>query len=291
MVTRQLRINQQFDLDAVLDGTQDFRWHPLGSGWHSGVLRGNLIHARKMAVGIEYRASRDLDYLLKGYFRLDENIEDIHADLSYRCGTVAQLVKRHPYLRVLRQPDRWECMVAYICSATAKIEDIAAKVERIADEFGCAIRLDGEQRSTFPSPASLLDAGEDRLADLRLGLKRHEKIIDAAERIQDGRLNLEELARPEVCYAEAKRRLMVCKGIGEKIADCIALFALDKTEAFPVDTWVERAMAKRFPCAEGLVGEELVIWAQDRFGKYAGYANQLLFQEEREISKELPGGA
>ena len=139
--------------------------------------------------------------------------------------------------------------------------------------------LKGEVRSTFPAPASLLDAGAERLAQLRLGMGRHSKIIAAAERICDGRLDLERLSHPQVCYAEAKRRLMVCYGIGEKIADCIALFALDKTEAFPVDTWVEKAMAKYYPYSRQLSGEELVMWAQDRFGKYSGYANQLLFHE------------
>ena len=81
------------------------------------------------------------------------------------------------------------------------------------------------------------------LEELNLGLQRHTKILSAAERIRDGSLDLQYLAQPGVCYAEAKRRLMGCYGIGAKVADCIALFALDKTEAFPVDVWVERAMA------------------------------------------------
>ena len=61
------------------------------------------------------------------------------------------------------------------------------------------------------------------------------------------------------------------------VADCIALFALDKMEAFPVDIWVERAVEGYFPPQKQPTGEELVIWAQDYFGEYAGYANQLLF--------------
>ncbi len=70
---------------------------------------------------------------------------------------------------------------------------------------------------------------------------------------------------------------MGCRGIGPKIADCICLFALDKTEAFPVDRWVERATERYFPPQERPFGEDLVMWAQDRFGRYAGYANQFLF--------------
>ena len=74
---------------------------------------------------------------------------------------------------------------------------------------------------------------------------------------------------------------MACYGIGDKVADCISLFALGKMEAFPVDRWVERAMAFYFPDQERPWGDDLVMWAQDYFGNYAGYANQLLFHEQR----------
>ena len=245
---------------------------------------------RQVGVGIEYQASSDLDALLTSYFRLDENIEEIHGDLSTRDETIARLVKKHPYLRVLRQPDRWECTVSYICSAANSVGRISAIVERIAETFGSPVKLEGEVRRTFPTPTSLLDAGVEQLAQLRLGMDRHSKIIAAAERICDGRLDLEHLSQPDVCYAEARRRLMVCYGIGEKIADCIALFALDKTEAFPVDTWVEKALAHYYPQSRPLAGEELVIWAQDRFGKYAGYANQLLFHELWNSRDRRPAG-
>ena len=87
------------------------------------------------------------------------------------------------------------------------------------------------------------------------------------------KLDLLYLAQPQVCYAEAKWRLMGCYGVGDKVADCIALFAQDKMEALPVDVWVERAVTYYFPCQEQPTGDELVMWAQDHFGKYAGYAN------------------
>ena len=39
-----------------------------------------------------------------------------------------------------------------------------------------------------------------------------------------------------------------------------------------------------FPRREQPYGDDLVMWAQDYFGKYAGYANQLLFHEQRELT-------
>ena len=157
-------------------------------------------------------------------------------------------------------------------------------VEKIAKAIGLPVELDGEVRYAFPSPQRVAESGVDALERLRLGMDRHAKIFAAARRICASRLDLSRLSQPETCYAEARRRLMACRGIGNKIADCIALFALDKMEAFPVDRWVERAMQRYFPSGNQPVGDELAIWAQDYFGRYAGYANQLLFREQRDSS-------
>ena len=257
---RQLIINQPFDLAAVLDGTQEFRWRPWKDGWYSGVLNAKLIHIRQFSRGLEYRSESDLGGLLRTYFRLDEDIDAIRADVSSRDERVARLVKKYPHLRILRQPDPWECTVAYICSAQSKVPSVVAKVEVIAGALGHKVELEGDVRHTFPTPETVLEAGLGPLKELKLGLKRDIKIVAAAERIRDGKLNLPYLARPQVCYAEAKRRLMGCYGIGDKIADCIALFALDKMESFPVDRWVERAMAGYFPPHQKQpVGDELVM--------------------------------
>ena len=156
MVTRRLIVEQHFDLDAILDGTQDFRWRAWRDDWYSGVLSGNLIHIRQINRGVEYRADSDLDALLISYFRLDDDIDVIHADIACRDDKVATLVKKYPYLRILRQPDPWECTVSYICSANNNVARISKIVEKIAEAFGRQIDLDGEVRHTFPTPPSLL---------------------------------------------------------------------------------------------------------------------------------------
>ena len=280
---RLLAVEHPFDLDATLDGTQDFRWREWRGDWRSGVLAGNLVHLRQVKGGLEYRAGADLDRLLRRYFRLDEDLLAVRAEISARDGRIREMAGRYPHLRLLRQPDPWECMVSYICSAQARIENISRMVEKIAGRLGERIELDGDTRHAFPPPEAVAEAGLAPLRELGLGLGRDRKIICAAERICAGRLDLRYLARPQVSYAEAKRRLMACHGVGDKIADCILLFALEKTEAFPVDTWVSRAMEGYFPSGGAPTGDGLVIWAQDYFGRHAGLANQLLFQEQYDL--------
>ena len=79
-------------------------------------------------------------------------------------------------------------------------------------------------------------------------------------------------------YAEAIKQLEECVGIKDKISNCIALFALDKMEAFPVDSRVWESIKGCFPGEKRPYSDKVVVkWAQERFGKYAGYANQFLY--------------
>ncbi|MCY4448770.1 MAG: DNA glycosylase [Chloroflexi bacterium] len=268
-----------FDLANVLDGSQDFRWRKLEQGWHSGVLDGNIVHIRQDHGALEYRAHTNLDSLLISYFCLHEDIDAIYATFSSRDPDMAALARAYLYLRVLRQPDPWECMVAYICSANNSVKSIGRILEDIAEELGERVQLGQDIRYTFPSPERVLEAGPVPLRTMRLGLERHSHILHAAGLICSGELDLSRLSSSETPYAEARQRLMQLRGIGPKIADCISLFALNKPEAFPIDTHIRREfMSRYFPTSPRLSDKQLGEVARARFGKYAGWAGQLLFK-------------
>ena len=137
--------------------------------------------------------------------------------------------------------------------------------------------MDGDVRFVFPTYEKVHSKGVEELEVLRLGLDRHTKIFQAAERICNGQLNLSKLARPDATYEKAKRALKACHGIGPKIADCIALFALNKMMAFPVDSRVRQTVENYFPSQKLSTNDQMVKWAHGLFGKYAGYANQFLY--------------
>lgn len=47
-------------------------------------------------------------------------------------------------------------------------------------------------------------------------------------------------------YSTAKEELLKLYGVGEKVADCICLFALHQLEAFPVDTHINQALQRQY---------------------------------------------
>ena len=306
----RLAINQPFDLETSLMMGQAFRWHQLDAGfyldgadecpWFSGVLGDNLIHIRQTRDGVEYRAGgpngatdADLSDLLSRYFRLDDDIEAIHADLCERDPRMGKLVEDHRGMRMLRQ-DPWECLVSYMCSAPASISSIKRSVEAIADGFGHRVKLGEEVRSTFPTAERLAtDAtAAKKMEALGLGLKRAPNIILAAQRVYAGKPDLGVLAEPGVSSVDAVRTLDAFDGIGHKIASCVAMMSLNKTDAFPIDRWIQRGLGG---CNLATMPEQLrqkvvsgrkltdrqqyrvAEWAQSYYGPYAGYAGQYLF--------------
>ena len=274
-----LSIDQPFDLAESLESGQAHRWRRLGDGRYSGVLGGRLLHLHQSPAGLEYQVTGDssVDDLLRAYFRLDDDIEAIYGEIC-RDRRVAAMVAQYPGLRILRQ-EPWECTVAFICSATSNIPRIHQNMEAMADSLGEPLELNGEVRRTFPSAERLASAGEGFLRELGLGF-RAPYVVAAADRVCRGELDLDELIR--LPYPETKGRLMDCYGIGAKIADCIAVFSLEKLEAFPVDVWVRRALAEwYFPMQKKPPDRAMVEWAQEYFGRYAGYSQQYLFHGRR----------
>ena len=242
----ELTVNQPFDLVSSLESGQAHRWaYPKDGddGWYTGVVRGNLVRIRQTDDRVEFRCAPSDEAAfaprLAEYFRFDDDISKIY-DVINQDERVAAMVRQYPGLRVLRT-EPWECLVAFICSATSNIPRIHQNMESISRAFGSPVSLNGWTRHTFPTPADLAEAGEAELRRLGLGF-RAPYVHLASVAVLEGRLDLDALIR--MPYPEAKAALMERRGIGSKIADCIAVFSLEKLEAFPIDVWVRRALGE-----------------------------------------------
>ena len=289
----ELVVKGELDLEASLVGGQAHRWRMEGSeeeAWFSGVVKGNFIRIRQIDPHrAEFHAApwpeASVVPVLQHYLRLDDDLTLIQEEISHDWR-VAAMVRQYPGLRVLRQ-EPWECLVAYICSANSNIQRIHQVLENIAGSLGSPLELDGQVRYSFPSPSQLVEAGETELR--RLGLGFRAPYVDRATReVVEGSLDLNALVR--MPYMPAKERLMECYGIGSKIADCIAVFSLEKLEAFPIDVWVRRALGEwYFPGQKPPPDRELLGWAQSYFGRYAGYAQQYLFHGRRLQKRKSKG--
>jgi N-glycosylase/DNA lyase len=179
-------------------------------------------------------------------------------------------------LRLLRQ-DPWECLSAFICSSTSNIPRIKLNVGSVARDLGRKVGP-GEADYAFPEPEAVAAAGEMRLRELGLGF-RAKFLAPAAEAVASGKLDLHALRTAN--YYEARAALVSLNGIGEKIADCVLAFSLDKPQAFPVDRHIKRALEKWYGLPEGMSNTKAADWARERFGDTGAIAQQYMFHRER----------
>ena len=274
-------IDVPLDLANTLRSGQAFRWR-FDGGWHQGVVFGNVVRIRQSANGLEFTTHPDdesyLEPLLRDYLGLGVDLDRVYASLS-SDRRLRQAIARYSGMRILRQ-DPWECLVSFICSSASNIPRITRNIESICASLGRPLGTGGQALYTFPTPRELTDAGPRRLRRLGLGY-RAEYLADTARTIAEGRLDLMTLR--EAPYEDALTELTALAGVGDKVANCVLLFSLDKPDAFPVDVWVQRALQEWY-----LDGSErklsklnMRLWARDRFGPHAGYANQYLFHARR----------
>jgi N-glycosylase/DNA lyase len=166
-------------------------------------------------------------------------------------------------------------------------------INSISRCFGTKLAFDGFKFFTFPKSQDLSKASIKQLRNCGLGF-RAKRVLETAKMIKGGDFVLERLKGLD--YAKAKRELLVLPGVGNKVADCLLLFSLNKLEAFPIDVWMKRVVinlySKHFDPSfidkiaqkNSITDKEYKIigsFGRKYFGKYAGYAQEYLFHQLR----------
>lgn len=275
---------EDLDLSATLRSGQTFRWTQDGDGAWYGVIDGR----RRVRLwqdpeddSLTWEADGpDAGAAVRSFLRLDD--ADLPALAARWCAAdpfFTEAWARHPGIRVLRQdPD--ECFFAFLCASVAPIRRISGMLRAVAGEYGEP--LEPSSFVAFPAAAQLARASEARLRELGLGF-RARRVVEAARVLNELPPDHLRTLRHGATYGEAKRELSGFFGVGEKIADCVCLFSLDKDGAIPVDTHIWRIAVARY--APDLAGKSLTAanYARvtqafhDRFGSMAGWAQQILF--------------
>ncbi|HOB20885.1 MAG TPA: DNA glycosylase [Candidatus Atribacteria bacterium] len=262
----------------IFDCGQAFRWNPDGKGY-TGIVGDKVIRVvcENDSVILEGASYEDYESLWRHYLDLDRDYETIKQEFS-KDPVLAEAVSYGWGMRILNQ-DPWETLISFIISANNNITRIKGIVERLSASLGRAVPFEDKAYYTFPDPSALAGADDNTLKRCGCGY-RGPYIRETARMVADGKLSLADLK--QLPYAEARKHLLSCKGVGEKVADCILLFSMNHTEAFPVDVWIKRIMEQLYT-HKPLSVKEIRAYAGVRFGKYAGLAQQYLFYYARDM--------
>jgi N-glycosylase/DNA lyase len=269
---------KDFSLRASLSSGQTFRWTP-HEGWFYGFIGAAPLKVTQEGERLFVDSSDPsvTPERIRHYFALDLNLSEILSSINVDMQ-IHQAIRAHPGLRVLRQ-DGWETLGSFICASFNNIKRIEGMIDRVCQAYGQPVGLNGFRGFRFPAPETLAGATERRLRSLGLGY-RAPYLKATAKLVADGKLPVAHLRR--IDYDAAKAALLRCEGVGDKVADCVALFGFEKYEAFPVDVWMERAMRYYFRHRK-MTRKLLHTYARQHFGAYAGYAQQYLYHYLRNL--------
>ena len=103
--------------------------------------------------------------------------------------------------------------------------------------------VQNEEFYLFPRPEKIARASIDEIKICGVGY-RAPFIKEAAKMVTSKKVNFEYLKNSD--YNETKRNLRLIPGVGNKVADCIMLFSLNKLDAFPLDTWMIKILEKYY---------------------------------------------
>ncbi|MDO7697717.1 MAG: DNA repair protein [Nitrosopumilus sp.] len=266
------------DVDNSINSGQVFLWEKQGSDWY-GIDGQDVLKINKNGV------IKSIRNLKTDFFRKNDNIEEITKSIS-KDKTVKEAVKEYEGLRLFRQ-DPFQCAISFIISSNSNIQKIKSSLEKITKKFGRKVKIQNKEFFLFPEPEKMAKATIDEIKSCGVGY-RAPFIKEAAKMVILKKIDFEYLKKCD--YHEAKKNICLVPGIGNKVADCIMLFSLNKLESFPLDTWMikilEKYYSKEFKIETKTITQKQYELLHEKivnyFGPYCGYAQQYLFKMERE---------
>jgi len=270
---------ENFDLEETMTCGQTFCWHRIeGKLYEDGKPHfytfkdGKPIVIEEKDGKLHVKTETDKKTVKKA-LGLDHDLEKIFD--TFPEDENLEKAKEHMWGLRIVQDDFFPCLISYLCSPQMRIPRIKEMHNKMAEEFGEKIEFDGHQLLRFPTLEELSEASEDDLRDLGVGY-RAKYIIESMKILNDGF----EPKFPQD-YEEAREKMKELYGVGDKVADCVLLFSQEHLEAYPVDTWAQKAINEQYPELHSDNYDELSRNMRDHFGKYSGYAQEYIFHAAR----------
>jgi len=273
-----LQNNCIINVENSINSGQVFLWKKNKDIWY-GINGQDILKISKAGTIKSYQNTKT------DFFRKRDDIEKIIKSIS-KDSVTKKAVKQYLGLRILEQ-DPFQCLISFIVSSNSNIQKIKNSLEKISSKFGEKVEFEKQEFFLFPKPENLAKASINEIKSCGVGY-RARFIIEAANMVVLKKIDFEYLKNSS--YQDAKEKLCQIPGIGNKVADCILLFSLNKLESFPLDRWMIRILEKYYSDkfqleTKSITQKQYEILHEkivNHFGPYAGYAQQFLFKMERE---------
>ncbi len=183
-------------------------------------------------------------------------------------------------IRILKQ-NPTEMLYSFMISQNNNIPRIKKSIFEMCAKWGEKKSFKNHAYYTFPTVEKLNGLTEEDFKTIGVGyrakyLKNLTALLNSTLRI--GALN-------GLDTDALRKELTSILGVGRKVADCVILFGFNRTDSFPVDTWLHKVYVEDFG---GMLTdrEQISKWFVKEFKENAGYFQQYLFDYKRRTKKQ-----
>ncbi|MDD3368848.1 MAG: DNA glycosylase [Lachnospiraceae bacterium] len=241
MIEKNLK---NFNIAQICNSGQCFRMTQISENTYSIIANDKYLELTQVENVCTFSCNEEeLENFWKQYFDLDTDYMVYINQINPKDTYLISAAELGAGIRILQQ-DLWEMIVSFLISQQNNIVRIRRCIQNICEKYGeRKVNFKGEIYYAFPKPEALAGLDEDALKECNLGY-RSKYVVRTAGCFANGQTSLQQIS--QMNYPEAREELLKLFGVGEKVADCICLFALHHLQAFPIDTHIKQALEKHY---------------------------------------------
>ena len=270
-----IRIKNNFDLKSTITCGQIFRFEEENDEYIV-IIKDRVISLKEDGdyIIVESNIDDDLKSVINDYFDLDRDYSEIERNIIKCDSKIKDALVFSRGLKMIHQ-DPFETLIAYIISQNNRVPSIANALNLISKNYGKKVIFKDKEYYLFPTLEELEKLSIEDFRNCKVGF-RDKYLYDIMRNIENKSLELDKIYNME--STDALNYLINFKGIGNKVASCILLFAYQKFDVYPIDTWVKKFMKDDY----NIEGESNIKkFTFDTYKEYSGLAIQYMFNYKR----------
>ena len=272
--------NTDINLEDTITCGQIFRYEKEDDSSFTVILSDRVVNLKKENNNLIVMSNKesDLENIITNYLDLKTNYESLNKKLIDIDESLSEIINSCSGLKMIRQP-KFECMISYIISQNNRVPQIKKTLDNISEKYGDKVIFNDKEYYLFPTLDKLINVSIGDYRNLKCGF-RDRYIYECIQNINSKNIDLDLIDTMD--STSALNYLMKNKGIGEKVASCILLFAYSKFDVYPIDTWVKKYMKDKY----NITGvKNIRSFTENRYKENSGLIIQYMFHYKR--NKEI----
>ncbi len=264
--------NVNLNLESTITCGQIFRFYKEEDNSFTVIYSDRVINLKMDGndLIIDSNNMDNIKEIVSNYLSLNKDYESINDYLLKKDPNLKEIISFCNGFKVMKTP-KYETIISYIISQNNRVNNIKNSLDLISKEYGKKILFNNKEYYLFPDKKDLKRITLNDLKEAKVGF-RDKYIYDFINS------DFDEEIIDNLNTKDALEYLKHYKGIGQKVASCILIFAYERYDVFPIDTWVKKYMLERYNLK---TINEIEKYAKDKYDKYCGLFIQYIFHYNR----------